>query len=209
MAQDGIHSPGLSPRGRGKRKEAEMGSHPSGSIPAWAGETIAARLSGISSRVYPRVGGGNPFQVGGGQVQGGLSPRGRGKPPRPAHAPESRRSIPAWAGETKSKGVRHRLHQVYPRVGGGNPFCGRRRRSGAGLSPRGRGKLPAWIPARCRLWSIPAWAGETLSAIAVMTWWTVYPRVGGGNQETGNLPGPDHGLSPRGRGKPFPAGRGL
>ena len=52
-----------------------------------------------------------------------------------------------------------------------------------------------------RLWSIPAWAGETGAVFLPMTFPPVYPRVGGGNP----FPFLPHllgsGLSPRGRGK--------
>ena len=71
----------------------------------------------------------------------GLSPRGRGKLSAAVSGLPFGRSIPAWAGETtKYRRVRYK-REVYPRVGGGNLGgvlgCG----CGAGLSPRGRGKL--------------------------------------------------------------------
>ena len=70
-----------------------------------------------------------------------------------------------------------------------------------GLSPRGRGKPP--IPHRPaeNQRSIPAWAGETGSAVAGPQIPRVYPRVGGGNQPAQQIDGRGQGLSPRGRGK--------
>ena len=86
-------------------------------------------------------------------------------------------------------------------MGGGN--C-RSHRNGAGsfrLSPRGRGKLPGQLQANAGKWSIPAWAGETLSRAGRRVSVTVYPRVGGGNPKKSQRATPYRGLSPRGRGK--------
>ena len=58
----------------------------------------------MSSRVYPRVGGGNRFEDAGQSVEGGLSPRGRGKLAEPVRGQSACRSIPAWAGETAHGG---------------------------------------------------------------------------------------------------------
>ena len=196
---------GLSPRGRGKPLPAAMSDVGQRSIPAWAGETNSISKTAGPSRVYPRVGGGNPgrqFRRGGVQ---GLSPRGRGKRPGCDLTMAATGSIPAWAGETAAPARRPLIDGVYPRVGGGNPGRSFHSPSPLGLSPRGRGKpfrqhrLPA-PPG-----SIPAWAGET--AIIARHWSVsmVYPRVGGGNRghrRPGHYPG---GLSPRGRGKPFQA----
>ena len=111
---------GLSPRGRGK---PGISGHPtcgSRSIPAWAGETWPAAICLSCSRVYPRVGGGNPsgrdIEIAG----HGLSPRGRGKRRRRRNAAMDTRSIPAWAGETGGWPVVVKAVEVYPRVGGGN-----------------------------------------------------------------------------------------
>ena len=73
-----------------------------------------------------------------------------------------------------------------------------------GLSPRGRGKrIPAWL-SPLRLWSIPAWAGETRRFKAPAQFLSVYPRVGGGNRPTTVATARRWGLSPRGRGKRIP-----
>ena len=48
---------GLSPRGRGNRRECSRGAGCDGSIPAWAGKPRTPPTSGQSQRVYPRVGG--------------------------------------------------------------------------------------------------------------------------------------------------------
>ena len=70
---------GLSPRGRGKLYGKRAWLCEYGSIPAWAGETIAGCMRGGLNGVYPRVGGGNPYVLHHPDVAVGLSPRGRGK----------------------------------------------------------------------------------------------------------------------------------
>ena len=71
---------GLSPRGRGKRPGRKPWKAITRSIPAWAGETCCTTSSWAWNAVYPRVGGGNNIKVPADDVEGGLSPRGRGKP---------------------------------------------------------------------------------------------------------------------------------
>ena len=193
---------GLSPRGRGKLGITTGIQLSSGSIPAWAGETLLSAGAAPAAGVYPRVGGGNALGRHRGLARGGLSPRGRGKPSARAIWMHCARSIPAWAGETVA--LRHRIAgiRVYPRVGGGNrgaspPDCRH-----TGLSPRGRGKLFSAICIFPIDRSIPAWAGETALHSPLDFVLEVYPRVGGGNYEVIDIGYLGAGLSPRGRGKP-------
>ena len=172
---------GLSPRGRGKPAALLPPAARSGSIPAWAGETLPSPPTAPSTRVYPRVGGGNPADNPHPEPVYGLSPRGRGKhDPMQEYGPKE---------------------EVYPRVGGGNrgvaPFI----RLKPGLSPRGRGKPAENCPSHYRRGSIPAWAGETTAARLASVCSGVYPRVGGGNRTGPECPAGCQGLSPRGRGK--------
>ena len=194
---------GLSPRGRGKRRKAPDRLPTPGSIPAWAGETIAAAPPSRAARVYPRVGGGNAVLPPGTYCRQGLSPRGRGKPLGYPAADGSGRSIPAWAGETRRNRSRSPELTVYPRVGGGNIIRPRPCRLASGLSPRGRGKRRVLIRRRPHRRSIPAWAGETLLRGRQCGAPPVYPRVGGGNPGRPGKPAHPSGLSPRGRGKQF------
>ena len=71
---------GLSPRGRGKLGYIQVVGGFTGSIPAWAGETVVGDISVLAMGVYPRVGGGNHQRIRLGERICGLSPRGRGKP---------------------------------------------------------------------------------------------------------------------------------
>ena len=131
---------GLSPRGRGKRSLIIVAALDYGSIPAWAGETDMDEWRRQKDAVYPRVGGGNSIRLLWRQAAHGLSPRGRGKPSESNPARLVDRSIPAWAGETILEPGLDSLHQVYPRVGGGNTSVRLSVMRSAGLSPRGRGK---------------------------------------------------------------------
>ena len=152
---------GLSPRGRGKLLVPVNIGLPQGSIPAWAGETSALRRSSSAFSVYPRVGGGNRRVLQHHIPINGLSPRGRGKPGWPGAGSQTRRSIPAWAGETSPVTERFPTSRVYPRVGGGNHCLLLGVGFSSGLSPRGRGKLSLGVRQTLRGGSIPAWAGET------------------------------------------------
>ena len=157
----GAYCGGLSPRGRGKHAGGRGAALYRGSIPAWAGETRALPLQPRTSPVYPRVGGGNRKRQAAGRQDGGLSPRGRGKHPELQHAQRIGGSIPAWAGETRSRATRASAAWVYPRVGGGNTLPMKGNRFCYGLSPRGRGKHGYISEYRYGGGSIPAWAGET------------------------------------------------
>ena len=77
---------------------------------------------------------------------------------------------------------------------------GRRR----GLSPHGRGKHACWVGESRRSWSIPARAGETVTAGGSRRRDWVYPRTGGGNGSSIPFSWQKLGLSPHGRGKPPP-----
>ena len=70
---------GLSPRGRGKHQLRAVSGGKGGSIPAWAGETVAGKQPSPAGEVYPRVGGGNMDALPETHAVIGLSPRGRGK----------------------------------------------------------------------------------------------------------------------------------
>ena len=172
---------GLSPRGRGKRVVRPSVRAITGSIPAWAGETVGDAARTRFPPVYPRVGGGNPVFRDHELGLPGLSPRGRGKLPL--------------------SGLAHAPSMVYPRVGGGNPgrpAPGQQQRGlsprgrgkppggttdveNSGLSPRGRGKPRDLLAADADQGSIPAWAGETHGKWPDAMPLAVYPRVGGGN----------------------------
>ena len=202
MPAPGRVQDGLSPRGRGKPRDARIPARPRGSIPAWAGETWWFTGTARPTRVYPRVGGGNINREYSGGSALGLSPRGRGKQPWNADRHRRGGSIPAWAGETPIPTPAPAPSPVYPRVGGGNAGGAGAGFAIDGLSPRGRGKPALLRPIAGRDGSIPAWAGETGPPAPNSRAGWVYPRVGGGNIGRKCPPRRGRGLSPRGRGKP-------
>lgn len=142
-----------SPRGRGRRVEEAIRDFGCGSIPAWAGETIALSAQASNAGVDPRVGGGDPMSIIGRVSGEGRSPRGRGRRACRARSPRSRRSIPAWAGETAVKAQNAHRVQVDPRVGGGDRNGWRAHQTEPGRSPRGRGRhcqLSIWCNWACQ-----------------------------------------------------------
>ena len=191
---------GLSPRVRGNHPHGSRRAVRPGSIPACAGEPMAANVDGSCKRVYPRVCGGTPKDRLRRITTCGLSPRVRGNPASSHRAITAMGSIPACAGEPSTLRATPCAEPVYPRVCGGTlsragPLARR-----TGLSPRVRGNRlrtrkakACWrsIPACAgtRLFpadkdaaggSIPACAGEpSLRVIPKYSLW-VYPRVCGG-----------------------------
>ena len=194
-------SAGLSPRGRGNPYRTGGGVSRFRSIPAWAGEPRGRGGTDRLSQVYPRVGGGTVYVVCVVVDRVGLSPRGRGNRGQPvARLHGARQVYPRVGGGTRRCARRGRKDGVYPRVGGGTMRRPPMVLSQAGLSPRGRGNRDRPHVQPGRRGSILAWArdgatpGDHLHA--------VYPRVGGGTQSPAQVqvPCPELGLSPRGRG---------
>ena len=113
---------------------------------------------------------------------------------------QSRRSIPAYAGEPALRRAGYWLGKVYPRVCGGTGSGIRLGDGREGLSPRMRGNL--FYPTRAKMTSgsIPAYAGEPRIATGKSTADRVYPRVCGGTSEGRQSGYAGTGLSPRMRG---------
>ena len=131
---------GSSPRGRGKRREADAARASHRLIPAWAGKTCSAAAVQRSFPAHPRVGGENTRAESSSRPKRGSSPRGRGKHPARLASCLAVGLIPAWAGKTALRRRRSRGLPAHPRVGGENvPVYAASANSG-GSSPRGRGK---------------------------------------------------------------------
>ena len=198
---------GLSPRVRGNHYGSQRTAVVAGSIPACAGEPAGDGRGQWASEVYPRVCGGTTSldisrqalcglsRVCGGTAArrriccllSGLSPRVRGNPLTPAQY--------------------RCLVGVYPRVCGGTAFPPGCPLSSCGLSPRVRGNPYAWAHLGGRWRSIPACAGEPLTAFLRLKPPEVYPRVCGGTVHWHIRAAYVNGLSPRVRGNPRHAGR--
>ena len=121
IAVHGGGQPGLSPRMRGNLCTAAWCSDRMRSIPAYAGEPRQAIATLRQPGVYPRVCGGTSFAYRQPPSGAGLSPRMRGNQLHllPQHL--QLWSIPAYAGEPRSRLRSVRRRPVYPRVCGGTP----------------------------------------------------------------------------------------
>ena len=76
------------------------GMFAAGLIPAWAGKTTVRSVHGPRMSAHPRVGGENLTPAGRLVIDGGSSPRGRGKLIVFLLLRFGGRLIPAWAGKT-------------------------------------------------------------------------------------------------------------
>ena len=132
---------GLSPLVRGKLRSGIGFLGYGGSIPACAGETAKMTTPRITTRVYPRLCGGNRFIHSRHFISQGLSPLVRGKPHEGLDAGVVPGSIPACAGETTPQPTARIRSGVYPRLCGGNQQFDIHLMSPWGLSPLVRGKL--------------------------------------------------------------------
>ena len=152
---------GSSPRGRGKQTRDEREPFFPRLIPARAGKTAASWLGQVAVSAHPRAGGENLTPAGRLVIDGGSSPRGRGKHRAGARVREHPGLIPARAGKTS---IGRATSRVLP-----------------GSSPRGRGK-PVREARRVlggRL--IPARAGKTSFLIVGELELGAHPRAGGEN----------------------------
>ena len=192
---------GLSPRVRGKQRVLLRAMRRQRSIPACAGEARRPAFSAATKRVYPRVCGGSGSRAGHQRQCGGLSPRVRGKRRGDGTGAQLGRSIPACAGEARSRPPMRCSWPVYPRVCGGSQSPRPIGIHRAGLSPRVRGKQTNANDYSLPDGSIPACAGEATGAGAADSYDAVYPRVCGGSSAAGMQTSPPRGLSPRVRGK--------
>ena len=123
----------------------------------------------------------------------------------PALSSPRDRFIPAWAGNTLLGSTGRTGRPVHPRVGGEHASLPRSSTSGGGSSPRGRGTLAGADRPRRLHRFIPAWAGNTSSAVWQPARPTVHPRVGGEHLGRHRRVVQGDGSSPRGRGTPLRA----
>ena len=171
-----------------------------GSIPACAGEPPRPKRPTDPTSVYPRVCGGTTLNRIKGAAANGLSPRVRGNHEHQGAFKGRQRSIPACAGEPRSGCAALPRGWVYPRVCGGTYQRRPLVRYPYGLSPRVRGNQTGANVRGGAIGSIPACAGEPLSAGSGQPAWEVYPRVCGGTASLIAATPSTVGLSPRVRG---------
>ena len=196
-------SQGLSPHGRGNPRLDPARCPGRGSIPARAGEPVVRQLWTLPPQVYPRTGGGTIEPRRCRRQTRGLSPHGRGNRDRHDEQVPRLGSIPARAGEPRSRPRFRQTPWVYPRTGGGTEADRILQIHAYGLSPHGRGNHARVDPDPRSGGSIPARAGEPRVAPRRADRDGVYPRTGGGTTTTTPRARSGSGLSPHGRGNPW------
>ena len=130
---------GSSPRTRGTHCACCPGERRHRFIPAYTGNTTGRRAPGTTSPVHPRVHGEHAIHGLKIENKDGSSPRTRGTHCRAARHPRPRRFIPAYTGNTFSRGEGASAETVHPRVHGEHACCSCVHSSGTGSSPRTRG----------------------------------------------------------------------
>ena len=202
----GARPRGLSPRTRGNHMPQSARGGSAGSIPANAGEPLAAVRRRPELEVYPRERGGTRCGERASGLDPGLSPRTRGNREVDGLAQALGGSIPANAGEPSSGRRRPFSSRVYPRERGGTTRLRWRRLSMWGLSPRTRGNRRSVRQCLHCPGSIPANAGEPVVERFQRDALRVYPRERGGTADVSMDWEGSRGLSPRTRGN---LGRGV
>ena len=212
---------GSSPRVRGKPWGYPPGTLVTWLIPACAGKTSSELRRSRPTAAHPRVCGEN--LVLGGRAWGwvGSSPRVRGKlglgaqrPPRRGSSPRVRGKpgrapahpvrlglIPACAGKTGRRGDALRAYPAHPRVCGENIGAHIETISGAGSSPRVRGKRMGEVAGVLSGRLIPACAGKTSRTPSTASRTPAHPRACGENSKRKAVAFGRSGSSPRVRGK--------
>ena len=140
--------------------------------------------------------------------ESGLSPRVRGNHAGQLHQLAVIGSIPACAGEPRSRPGPGLVRGVYPRVCGGTALLKYWAPDLTGLSPRVRGNHVSAKTRNAAAGSIPACAGEPPGRVLRPTVTAVYPRVCGGTRVVSPSTVSAVGLSPRVRGNRDPGQTG-
>ena len=191
---------GLSPRVRGNRVLPATSPRAFGSIPASAGQPLSPQAHSGPPSVYPRECGATPRALSRLSLGVGLSPRVRGNLCQMWRACIPVGSIPASAGQPKSRWCRRCKGSVYPRECGATcAKCGEPVYPW-GLSPRVRGNRRVVGAEDARGRSIPASAGQPAARDTRGPEWRVYPRECGATPDDRPVWVSSSGLSPRVRG---------
>ena len=173
-------------------------------IPAHAGQTGNVTPACRSATDHPRACGANYCSAISANHVPGSSPRMRGKPKADAGDVETRRIIPAHAGQTRFHSHPEPFPPDHPRACGANSRFLLFISSSSGSSPRMRGKLSAELESLRTERIIPAHAGQTRPARRTTPKETDHPRACGANDHDNDVAALDGGSSPRMRGKRRP-----
>ena len=171
-------------------------------IPAHAGQTVVLPLKSPFTTDHPRACGANNHAIRSNRQDSGSSPRMRGKLAQLLLTIDTRRIIPAHAGQTTRPTPAMMPSTDHPRACGANAIHPLRTRYDLGSSPRMRGKprVCSGLAAVRRI--IPAHAGQTTGVQPVCTQPPDHPRACGANDALFPMPDVTRGSSPRMRGKP-------
>ena len=153
-------------------------------------------------RAHPRACGENVVHGDDPGLQGGSSPRVRGKHGEGTGTDCHERLIPARAGKTPSTPHSSTRGWAHPRACGENPRRVPERIARQGSSPRVRGKPPPGLAGRTRCGLIPARAGKTHRVPGDQPTPPAHPRACGENGSPREEAVLRTGSSPRVRGKP-------
>ena len=192
---------GSSPRVRGKPDDVRESSRHLRIIPARAGQTSDRASRHGSTPDHPRACGANAYAEAHSKNHTGSSPRVRGKLELGRIVLQSRRIIPARAGQTKRPIWPKPRRTDHPRACGANQEVLVLRASFLGSSPRVRGKHDCQTSRRSGYRIIPARAGQTRRGVRVSSTSPDHPRACGANSCSLSRLSSTSGSSPRVRGK--------
>ncbi len=161
MSLSNTERSGLSPLARGTLNIDRAVDKVIRFIPAGAGNTLVLNRPALETPVYPRWRGEHGFTSLNDFKFCGLSPLARGTLCYPLKTADSRRFIPAGAGNTRPASRLAPDIPVYPRWRGEHVGMGADRNMYIGLSPLARGTRSVYRNGPGRRRFIPAGAGNT------------------------------------------------
>jgi len=191
---------GSSPRRRGARDRPAGRRALRRIIPAQAGSTYHRRVAGCTMGDHPRAGGEHTLSGRRDRRSQGSSPRRRGARTMNVADDLALGIIPAQAGSTPARGLRHRPARDHPRAGGEHPVVRHLGQFYRGSSPRRRGARGGRLEDRRDLRIIPAQAGSTAARASRSSAETDHPRAGGEHLVRNSSRPSISGSSPRRRG---------
>ena len=195
-----VYALGSSPRMRGTRKPVKTKENGTGIIPAYAGNTSAARRREYRRWDHPRVCGEHCASRSNHLRLMGSSPRMRGTHQGWRDDGEVDGIIPAYAGNTRSDTGTSAGARDHPRVCGEHFNAVRSATSPQGSSPRMRGTRFIKNTGACPAGIIPAYAGNTWPYTGGRPSCRDHPRVCGEHLGFELFDAVDWGSSPRMRG---------
>ena len=194
---DWVHSPGSSPRMRGKPVTLSSVVGGFRIIPAHAGQTTKQNSRNISTQDHPRACGANILGGATGLHARGSSPRMRGKHMRVLHPQLASRIIPAHAGQTADSQTEYAVYADHPRA------CGANRRYVCG-----EGGLTRIIPAHAGQTTVvvtiviylrgssPRMRGKPSPRLSVFIGCPHHPRACGANRSDSGMRAPQQPIIP-------------